>query len=537
MDFDAAFPFKFLLNLTRRSDRRVRSEELFARQGWKVSRQPAVDGQLLKSAGGFHSPGQRAHALSTRMILRTAALAKAEAVFIFEDDVVFHPALRSRLSEIELPDDWGIFYLGCQHHERPEVVSRGLVRVTAPLDTHAWAVRADWFREVRRALAGRFWPSGGATPASDLLLAELARRIPAYAAYPNLAWQQEDQSDIAGNVYANYDPDGSQRHARGCLSGVLAESLGGRAHPPAVDRARQNRAWFWPPEIPCSRVPSAAAEPVLPPLREGEKVAFLFLTRGPHLLPDLWDEYWRGHESRIAVFGHAKERGWPVRPGLRDWLAEAQITEHLPTQWGDVSLVRAQMALLKAALRHPENRFFVFASESCAPARPLGDLLRLLAIDGRSRFQIEYVEDVAMTNPVKASRAHPAGRITPGEWRFHSPWMLLNREAAELLVANESLLECFAGTHGPDECAFGTILNVTGYPLEWKVAAQDVTWSRWPEPDSAFPDTVTELTSEAIGDIAGSGCYFARKFPAGSRVGEFGLHRSGDSTVRADEPP
>src|SRR5688572_1675152 len=189
MDFDAVFPHKYLLNLARREDRRVRCEELFAAQGWKVRRQAAVDARRLKSAHGFESPGKYGHSLGTRIILRRAMLAKAEAVFIFEDDIVFHPALKERLAEIELPDDWGIFYLGCQHHERPELVSPGVVRVTAPLDTHAWGVRAEYFMEARRALTGKYWPRGEWTAAADLLLAELTRRVPACAAYPNLAWQ------------------------------------------------------------------------------------------------------------------------------------------------------------------------------------------------------------------------------------------------------------------------------------------------------------------------------------------------------------
>ena len=168
MNFDRIFPHKYLLNLARRPERRVRSEELFAEHGWRVNRQPAVDARRLESARGFAAPGRYAHAVSTRMILRRAMLTSAEAVFIFEDDVVFHPALEERLAKLKLPDDWGIFYLGCQHHERPEVVAPGLVKVTAPLDTHAWGIRADRFMEVRRALTGKFWPPGGPVPAADI---------------------------------------------------------------------------------------------------------------------------------------------------------------------------------------------------------------------------------------------------------------------------------------------------------------------------------------------------------------------------------
>ena len=121
-------------------------------------------------------------------------------------------------------------------------------------------------------------------------------------------------------------------------------------------------------------------------------------------------------------------RDWPGD----DWLRRAQITEHLATEWGGLSLVQAQMALLRAAL-----------------------------------------EDA------------------------------------------------------PDECAFGTMLNASGYPLEQRAAAQDITWSRWPETGAKHPALFPAADAALMGDIAGSGCFFARKFAAGSDPRKWGLHREG----------
>jgi len=520
MNHVTAFPWKFFLNLERRADRRARCEALFTQLGWEVVRHPAVDAQTLEDARGFASAGRFAHALSTRIILRRAALAGAEAVLIMEDDVVFHPALEERLAALELPEDWGIFYLGCQQCERPEVVSPGLVRVSAPLDTHAWAVRREYFREVRRTLRGKYWPRDGAIPNADILLAELARRIPAYAAFPNLAWQQEDESDLAGGTGANYEPDGRQKHHRACLRGVLAESLGGKAHAPAAAAAAQERGWFWHPSLirPPARPP--LPEPPVAPLREGERVAFLFLTTGEHCHPAVWEEYWGRGQDRVAVLAHTKDRS-SLKSG---WLRAAQIDERVETAWADVSLVRAQLALLRAGLREERNGFFVFASESCVPVRPLRDLLRLLSFDGRSRFPWAAHEEAAEYHPQKAARALMSGRIPPGAWRFHPPWMLLNREAAELLAANAPLGDCFAGTHAPQEAAFGTMLYAAGYPLTGKAAAQEMTWARWLTNESPHPEWITEADAETMGEIAGSGCFFARKFTPESDPGKFGLH-------------
>jgi len=156
--------------------------------------------------------------------------------------------------------------------------------------------------------------------------------------------------------------------------------------------------------------------------------------------------------------------------------------------------------------------------------RPLHDLLQLLTIDGRSRFRLENYWQVHATNEFKSARAAPGGPVIPREWRFHTQWMLLNREAAGLLAANAHLIDLFAGTHAPDESAFGTLLHLAGYPLDWKVAHQDVTWARWPSAIAPNPETFYELTPETAGDLAASGCYFARKFGPGSTIGTFGLH-------------
>lgn len=521
-------PHKYYLNLDRRTDRRVRCEAIFAEMGWEVTREAAVDAQRLKSARWFTTPGRYAHSVSTRLILRRAALAGAEAVLILEDDVVFSPILEQRLAELELPDDWGILYLGCQHCERPEIVAPGLVRVTAALDTHAWIVRREYFLEVRRAMRGGDWPKDGSPiPAADILLANLTLKVPAYATWPNLAWQEEDISDLSGfkKVGGNYDHHGRQKYNRASVTGLLAEMFGGKTHAPALEAGRAVRAEFRRPPGQTAPVKVDLETPV-PPLGEEERVAFLFLTRGAHHHPDMWTEYWRGLENRVSVYGHAKERSWPARPGERDWLQEAQIGEHVPTEWGDVSLLYAELALLRAALADGRNRFFIFASETCVPVRPLRDLLHMLSLDGRCRMQVVpliLMEELGLT-PHKVERAPVDGPLPPEEWLFHSQWLLLNREAVELIVANEVLLKCFEGVHAPDEAALCTILSVAGWPVGAKTVSQSTTWTLWVDDVVSHPELFVTVEPALMGEIMGSGCFFARKFAAGSGVAKFHPH-------------
>lgn len=130
--------------------------------------------------------------------------------------------------EIELQDDWGIFYPGCAHHQRPSPAEPGLVRTPYALDTHAFAVKAPYFKRVMAALSVRQGQDTEHARASDWFLADLHREIPTYACYPNLAWQAVSDSDLAGGVYSNYTPSGEQRAGAGEIVGLQAAMWGGK---------------------------------------------------------------------------------------------------------------------------------------------------------------------------------------------------------------------------------------------------------------------------------------------------------------------
>ena len=107
-----------------------------------------------------------------------------------------------------MPDDWGIFYYGCQHIAEPEVHAPGIVRPTRALSTHAYAVRAPYFDAVMQAMRRGVADSG--VRECDVALANLQRTIPSYAVYPNLAGQAAGYSDIMFSKRMPYQKDGGQ---------------------------------------------------------------------------------------------------------------------------------------------------------------------------------------------------------------------------------------------------------------------------------------------------------------------------------------
>jgi len=101
----------------------------------------------------------------------------------------------------------------------PEPAGRGLVRVTKAFDWHAVAFRERSYLKVRRVLA-RLRGGRPGLPSNDQRVAELQREMPTYAAWPNLAWQRINPSDLTKGIYSAYRPDGEQAVNRENIAGL-----------------------------------------------------------------------------------------------------------------------------------------------------------------------------------------------------------------------------------------------------------------------------------------------------------------------------
>ncbi len=220
MNLADQFPQRFYMNLGPRDDRRSEVELTFFLHGLEVERMPAVKAAWVKDARGYSSTVRYACGITKALCVRQARLRGADAVLVFEDDLVLDDDFQRKVDALELPDDWGMFYFGCQHLERPQPVSAGLVRVGKALDTHAVAFRAPYFSQILKALRGTGKGKPVTKYASDVELSNLQKRIPTYAAFPNLAWQAVSPSDIQNRAYSNYGPRGQQLGRRELVQGL-----------------------------------------------------------------------------------------------------------------------------------------------------------------------------------------------------------------------------------------------------------------------------------------------------------------------------
>lgn len=545
MNFDVEFPLKFWINLGRREDRRVMTESQLAGVEVMAERFSAVDGRLamLKSERfvsetsdaesvvrveavnksgttkepgleclveprdmrGYESVGRYALALTQRLALREAARRKAPAVLLLEDDAVFHPQFQALIASVELPDDWGIFYLGCSHSVRPEWAGSRVVRVGHAVDTHAVAVRAPYYRRVMQMLDRHGKANPGVAKASDQFLALLHREIPTYACYPNLVWQDTSSSDLLSLEYSNYTIDGRQKNWEDAVEGLLGE-LVESGDDDSMGRAGEATN---SPRLELMGAPTVS--------KRQPKLGLLFLTRGDVHHPEIWREFVEEEPGSVRVFSHAKFPG-QLRGGF---LEGSEIRQRYETAWGTISLVRASRALLLEALEDESLTHFALLSESCVPIRPLPEILRRLELDPRPQFSFKTLKQAVARH---VSRIGAVPQVPIGCWRFQSQWWLMDRAAA-VFAAGEDFTPYFEKMFVPDEAYFATVLSMQGYPLEGEVLKKDVTWTWW-EKDAGSPNEWPKLPMSKVRAMLHSGAMFARKFPKGADIGKLGLHRS-----------
>ena len=85
----------------------------------------------------------------------------------------------------------------------------------------------------------------------------------------------------------------------------------------------------------------------------GGKLALMFLVKEGPNSPGMWRQWLKDvPRERYTIQVHAKHEHLCCDPDFK-----ANLIQSVPTEWGTTSLVDAHIALLRAALQDPGNRF------------------------------------------------------------------------------------------------------------------------------------------------------------------------------------
>jgi hypothetical protein len=243
---------------------------------------------------------------------------------------------------------------------------------------------------------------------------------------------------------------------------------------------------------------------------EKQKIAHLFLVRSNLNHEEIWKKYFAGHEAEYSIYAHAK---WPeqvVSPLIRG----ALIEPHCKTHWGHISLVEAELLLLREALKEKQNKFFLLHSEACVPIRSFAFVHRRLFRCGQSWLYF-LRGDLGRYGKVN----HAA--IPENCFFKSSQFFCLTRDHAEYIL-EQGNPEHWCESLCPDEHYFPTILTAGGKQNEcFHQALTFAEWNLRRRESPAGPTTFHELLPADVENLIQTPALFARKFAPDSDIGRY----------------
>lgn len=186
------------------------------------------------------------------------------------------------------------------------------------------------------------------------------------------------------------------------------------------------------------------------------KIAFLFLTYIEPYSANLWENYL--NNNICTTYCHSK---YPDKCKNQLFI-NSQIQKHFNTSWGNISLVRTTLALLKEAVENNNNTHFILLSDSCIPLYPFNKLYNLVTDLTQSNINI--------TKQVKYKNLFI---------KKHSQWIILTRNDVEKIIDpvndfTDFFTEVFPP---PDELYFSYTLDKLKIPYTTNMTTY-VLWKR-----------------------------------------------------------
>jgi hypothetical protein len=227
-----------------------------------------------------------------------------------------------------------------------------------------------------------------------------------------------------------------------------------------------------------------------------KKIALLFLVVGDHWQKDLWRELLTPVMDKFTVYVHAKQ---PLNDPL---FKQFVISEKVPTTWG--SHINAWRALMKEAIKNPDNYKFVYLSDSCVPMYPLSKIYDKLVAD-----TFGYMAHKA---PWWQERRIPDSIPRQYHWGADER-IILTRDQVNLALNDQAIYPRILGQHVDCESFPATLFKKLNILNQFKGGISYADWEHR-ENRGCSPFTfrqATELPLERWNQLLQDGYFFIRK--------------------------
>lgn len=251
------------------------------------------------------------------------------------------------------------------------------------------------------------------------------------------------------------------------------------------------------------------------------KIALCFLVYDRIIHERVWNTWLAGQGDSYSVYIHSKE---PLVIDLPD--VKFHVIPRVPTGWGTLGLVKAQLKLFESALEEHAVAKCVLVSGDSIPTKPAWMVYNELLRHSRSVFEFSHHSQIFPRYDILKER------FDRSEIVKHSQWCAVNRKHASYLVMQyEKLDGLFGDVQVPDECAFGTLLMNAG-EAENLFVNPGIMYVDWERGD---PYRFTVIRPAEIARIIESPEFFARKFSVLAHVSDGHTRQSLYDALRSAE--
>ncbi len=176
------------------------------------------------------------------------------------------------------------------------------------------------------------------------------------------------------------------------------------------------------------------------------KICFMFLTRDNLTRTDIWTKFFRDIDTTLySIVCHPKDRSRVIQTLLLPNIIDASID----TNWGEFSLIDAEIELLRAGLRDDKNEMFVLLSENSCPLWSFHIIYTHLM---NNRFSY-----IGVFDKQRIRKFAVYGNVVDS-FIGHSQWIILNRQHTEFYVNHAQRHKTiYQNIPIPDEHYFGCI--------------------------------------------------------------------------------
>jgi hypothetical protein len=253
-----------------------------------------------------------------------------------------------------------------------------------------------------------------------------------------------------------------------------------------------------------------------------KKIAFLFLIYDTINLEELWFNFFNNvDKNKYTIYIHYKTNT-PLQ-----YFEQYKLKHIIETKHAELSVVRAQIMLLKEALQDENNEHFIFISGSCIPFKNFAHVYSNLSMD-KSYFNIAPHQ--ACFPRCDALLPY----MNENQIQKSSLWCILNRKHSKLMVDNK-MIELYNNVYAPDEIYFITTIFNNNLQDELittpNVSDVATTFTNWKDMEYKFPYIIplselqrktwppvpqiknySTISDDEIMHLINSDCFFGRKF-------------------------